>query len=102
MICKRHFDADGNEISDLTIPATGEKPSEKPDEKPEEKRREARADGRAERGRNCRRCGLGFGGGCFGGVCDSVVCDRKEVVCRSRGGDKADFQKIDRLRLTKI
>ena len=37
LICKRHFDADGNEISDLTIPATGEKPSEKPDEKPEEK-----------------------------------------------------------------
>ena len=37
LICKRHFDADGNEISDLTIPATGEKPSEKPEEKPEEK-----------------------------------------------------------------
>lgn len=37
LICKRHFDAGGNEISDLTIPAPGEKPEEKPSEKPEEK-----------------------------------------------------------------
>ena len=37
LICKRHFDADGNEISDLTIPAPSEKPEEKPSEKPEEK-----------------------------------------------------------------